>query len=223
MNGNASDIHPAALEMDEKQHVVGHQPAQRQHLRGEEIGPCQQRQMDPNEGPPGCRALALWRGRQSVASQDIADGLIADLVSQIGQRPIEAMEAAFCVEMLEDAMVRHGKPEIFNTDQGSQFTGSAVTGVLATALRSAWTARAPGGTTSSSNGCWKSVQSSKQLLTHQGEPAQGRSWRCDGAAGRGVREPADRIGCDAIHNALGDFRQLAIRRGDPGHLCQVKF
>jgi putative transposase len=40
------------------------------------------------------------------------------------------MEAAFCVEALEDALARHGKPEIFNTDQGSQFTGAAFTGVL---------------------------------------------------------------------------------------------
>jgi putative transposase len=41
------------------------------------------------------------------------------------------MEAAFCVETLEDALARHGKPDIFNTDQGSQFTGSVFTGVLA--------------------------------------------------------------------------------------------
>src|SRR5205809_1669110 len=41
------------------------------------------------------------------------------------------MEAAFCVETLEDALACHGKPDIFNTDQGSQFTGSAFTGVLA--------------------------------------------------------------------------------------------
>ena len=41
------------------------------------------------------------------------------------------MDAAFCVETLEEALARHGKPEIFNTDQGSQFTGSAFTGVLA--------------------------------------------------------------------------------------------
>jgi transposase InsO family protein len=41
------------------------------------------------------------------------------------------MEAAFCVETLEDALARHGKPEIFNTDQGSQFTGSAFSSVLA--------------------------------------------------------------------------------------------
>ena len=40
------------------------------------------------------------------------------------------MEAAFCVETLEDALARHGKPEILNTDQGSQFTGAAFTGVL---------------------------------------------------------------------------------------------
>ena len=40
------------------------------------------------------------------------------------------MEAAFCVETLEDALARHGRPDIFNTDQGSQFTGSVFTGVL---------------------------------------------------------------------------------------------
>jgi putative transposase len=40
------------------------------------------------------------------------------------------MEAAFCVETLEDALARHSKPKIFNTDQGSQFTGEAFTGVL---------------------------------------------------------------------------------------------
>jgi len=40
------------------------------------------------------------------------------------------LEAAFCVETLEDALAHHGKPEIFNTDQGSQFTGAAFTGVL---------------------------------------------------------------------------------------------
>ncbi len=32
------------------------------------------------------------------------------------------MEAAFCIEAVEEALARHGRPEIFNTDQGSQFT-----------------------------------------------------------------------------------------------------
>ena len=40
------------------------------------------------------------------------------------------MEADFCVEALEEALARYGKPEIFNTDQGSQFTCLAFTGVL---------------------------------------------------------------------------------------------
>jgi putative transposase len=35
------------------------------------------------------------------------------------------------VETLEDALANHGKPDIFNTDQGSQFTGQTFTGVLA--------------------------------------------------------------------------------------------
>ena len=40
------------------------------------------------------------------------------------------MEADFCVEALEEALARFGKPEIFNTDQGSQFTSMAFTSVL---------------------------------------------------------------------------------------------
>ena len=40
------------------------------------------------------------------------------------------MEADFCVEALEEALARYGKPQIFNTDQGSQFTSMAFTGVL---------------------------------------------------------------------------------------------
>ncbi|MBC9891334.1 IS3-like element ISKpn11 family transposase [Salmonella enterica subsp. enterica serovar Panama] len=40
------------------------------------------------------------------------------------------MEADFCIEAVEDALARYGKPEIFNTDQGSQFTSIDFTAVL---------------------------------------------------------------------------------------------
>ena len=40
------------------------------------------------------------------------------------------MEEGFCVSALQSALRRHGRPEIFNTDQGAQFTGQAFTGVL---------------------------------------------------------------------------------------------
>ncbi len=40
------------------------------------------------------------------------------------------LESSFCVEALEEALSRYPAPEIFNTDQGAQFTAAAFTGVL---------------------------------------------------------------------------------------------
>ena len=40
------------------------------------------------------------------------------------------LEAAFCIEALEEALACYGRPEIFNTDQGSQFTSHDFTSVL---------------------------------------------------------------------------------------------
>ena len=44
-----------------------------------------------------------------------------------------SMDAEFCVEALKDALAKHGTPEIFNTDQGSQFTSGVWIDVLADA------------------------------------------------------------------------------------------
>jgi len=41
------------------------------------------------------------------------------------------LETEFCLDAVQEALARHGKPEIFNTDQGSQFTSAAFTGMLA--------------------------------------------------------------------------------------------
>lgn len=40
------------------------------------------------------------------------------------------MEVGFCREAVEAALARHGRPEIFNPDQGSQFTSAAFTSLL---------------------------------------------------------------------------------------------
>ncbi len=40
------------------------------------------------------------------------------------------MEAGFRVEALEEALTRHGRPEVFNTDRGARFTSHDFTGVL---------------------------------------------------------------------------------------------
>jgi putative transposase len=41
-----------------------------------------------------------------------------------------SMETSFCIDAVEEALHRYGTPEIFNTDQGSQFTSEAFTGLL---------------------------------------------------------------------------------------------
>jgi putative transposase len=41
-----------------------------------------------------------------------------------------SMEASFCIDVAEEALAKHGCPQIFNTDQGSQFTSTEFTSVL---------------------------------------------------------------------------------------------
>jgi putative transposase len=40
------------------------------------------------------------------------------------------LDVEFCIEALEEALGKYGKPEIFNSDQGSQFTSPRFTGIL---------------------------------------------------------------------------------------------
>lgn len=46
-------------------------------------------------------------------------------------RVSNTLDADFCIDALEEALDRYGAPEIFNTDQGSQFTCEGFTGLLA--------------------------------------------------------------------------------------------
>ena len=58
--------------------------------------------------------------------------VIMDWVSRavLAWRLSNTLDADFCVEALEEALSRYDRPEIFNTDQGSQFTSAAFTGQL---------------------------------------------------------------------------------------------
>jgi putative transposase len=58
--------------------------------------------------------------------------VIMDWVSRavLAWRLSNTLSAEFCVEALEEALARYGRPEIFNTDQGSQFTSDDFTGTL---------------------------------------------------------------------------------------------
>jgi putative transposase len=87
------------------------------------------------------RAVAVERPNQAWAMDityiPMARGFVylAAVVDWFSRRVLAwrvsiTMEVAFCLEAVEEALAKHGKPEIFNTDQGSQFTSADFTGLL---------------------------------------------------------------------------------------------
>jgi putative transposase len=110
------------------------------------------------------RGLAVTRPNQ-VWAMDItyipmARGFVylAAVVDWFSRRVLSwrvsiTMEVEFCLEAVEEALARHDKPEIFNTDQGSQFTSQDFTGLLLdNAIAITWMAGAHGATTCLSSG-----------------------------------------------------------------------
>ena len=64
------------------------------------------------------------------------------------------LDTGFCVEALQEAIERYWVPEIFNTDQGSQFTSAEFTDALkAHRIQISMDGKGGGSTTSSSSGC----------------------------------------------------------------------
>lgn len=66
---------------------------------------------------------------ETTVARCIAEGLVSG--QRMSWRVSISLEADFCIDALEEALARHGKPEIFNTDQGSQFTSVDFIKVLA--------------------------------------------------------------------------------------------
>ena len=100
------------------------------------------------------------------------------------------LETSFCVEALHEALARYGCPEIFNTDQGSQFTSEDFTDVL---LDRGNTARGVSSTTSSSSG-WRSLKYEEvYLYAYDNVPA----------ARAGIARYFDFFNDERPHEALG--------------------
>jgi len=87
------------------------------------------------------RGVAIMRANQVWAADityiPMARGFlylvaIMDWASRavLAWRLSNTLDSAFCLEALDEALARHGRPEIFNTDQGAQFTSAAFTGRL---------------------------------------------------------------------------------------------
>jgi putative transposase len=77
-------------------------------------------------------ALEAIRAEKTVAHGFLYLTAILDVFSRkvLAWRVSNTMSTDFCVEALEEALTRFGAPEIFNTDQGSQFTSAQWTDVL---------------------------------------------------------------------------------------------
>jgi len=126
-------------------------PVGRQHVAtlrrrmGIEAIYCKKRTTIPGKGhqiyPYLLRDVAIDRPNQVSASDltyvPLAQGFaylvaIVDLFSRkvLAWQVSNAMTSEFCVEALEEALARYGAPEIFNTDQGSQFTDQDFTAPL---------------------------------------------------------------------------------------------
>ena len=81
-----------------------------------------------------------------VAVMDWASGRV------LSWRLSNSLDASFCVKALEEALLRYGKPAIFNTDQGSRFTARPFpASSRRPECRSRWTVGAVAWTTSSSS------------------------------------------------------------------------
>ena len=87
------------------------------------------------------RGLAIERPNQAWAMDityiPMARGFVylAAVVDWFSRRVLAwrlsiTLEVDFCIEAVEEALARYGRPAIFNTDQGSQFTSAAFTGLL---------------------------------------------------------------------------------------------
>jgi putative transposase len=81
------------------------------------------------------RANQVWAMAITYVSMARGFVYLAAVVDWFSRRVLAwrvsiTLEVAFCLDAVEEALARHGKPEIFSTDQGSQFTSAEFTGLL---------------------------------------------------------------------------------------------
>jgi putative transposase len=121
------------------------------------------------------------------------------------------MNTSFCLEALEEALARFGKPEIFNTDQGSQFTSQAFIGVLEQAgVRISMDGRGRFLDNIFIERLWRSLKHEDIYLKHYADGREARAGIASWIAFYNNRRP---------HQGLGYRTPLSVwRRGTTGAL-----
>src|SRR5229473_7244959 len=79
--------------MDEKEDVIRHEPTQRPDLGGKEVGRHEDVHVRADKLFPRRGGLALWRWRNAMTLEDVAHGLVADRIAQVGQSSHDAVVA----------------------------------------------------------------------------------------------------------------------------------
>jgi putative transposase len=116
------------------------------------------------------------------------------------------MDVSFCVSALEEALARFGKPEIFNTDQGAQFTSAAFTGRLAAdGIRISMDGRGRWMDNVFIERLWRSLKYEEVYLKGYADGREARAGIAAWVAFYNQRRP---------HQALGHRTPMAVWRAD---------
>jgi putative transposase len=114
------------------------------------------------------------------------------------------MDSSFCVDALEEALARFGRPEIFNTDQGSQFTGGSFTNLLsATGIRISMDGRGRWMDNVFIERLWRSIKYEEVYLKSYADGREARVGIASWIAFYNHRRP---------HQALRDSTPMAVWR-----------
>ena len=86
-------------------------------------------------GVPVVRSNQVWSTDITYVRLERGFAYLVAIIDWYSRRVLSwrisnSMDASFCVDCLQDALREHGKPEVFNSDQGSQFTSEVFTEVL---------------------------------------------------------------------------------------------
>jgi putative transposase len=118
------------------------------------------------------------------------------------------MDVEFCIEAVEDAMARHGRPEIFNTDQGSQFTSPRFTGLLTEAgIRVSMDGRGRWMDNVFIERLWRSMKYECVYL---------HAFEMGSEARAGIGRWIDYYNSDRPHSAFGGRTPVEVHEGQPG-------
>ena len=208
--GYSRDLDPTRRHLDDKHDGIRHQAARRPHLGREEIRRRQYLLVGANEVLPRRGVLARRRRRNAVAFQDVADGLVAHRIAEVGEGPGDAVVAPAWRGFAYVAFVI----DVFARDiVGWRVSSSLRSDLALDALEQALYAR----------------PASDQLIHHSDRGSQSLSIRYTERLAEAGIEPSvgsvgDSYDCALAESVIGLYKTEVIRRRGPWrHLEAVEF